>query len=549
MKNRLWKVGLCCVACLCCMACGNAGKSSGVAEDRPSVVSPEELWGQLFYDVLENDSLFGTGRLFADSKDFMDCAPKGDMDSIRNAYAALKGKGDWKALEVFIRENFYLPASGNAVEFSDSSDIDVHISTLWKVLRRNSDQGTHAGTLIPLRYDYIVPGGRFREIYYWDSYFTMLGLFADDEAGLAVSMIKNFSDIIDRIGFVPNGNRSYYMSRSQPPFFSHMVKALSDYSRSDTALVAYLGAMQAEYDFWMEGAGKLSGSHPAELHCVRMPGGEVLNRYYDRCDTPREEMYRNDRETARELSRVAPGFNEKQLFRDLRSGAESGWDFSSRWLKEYNNLYSIHTTDIVPVDLNSLLYHLEMTLSEAYSVHNDDEKAALYRNLAEKRKQAIVKYLWNSEEGYFMDYNRIEGKITGNFSLAGVYPLYVRLADERQAAEVTDKIQTDFLKNGGVVTTLYDTGQQWDFPNGWAPLQWITYSALRNYGQNEVADEIKHRWMKMVENVYLKTGKLLEKYDVVNVSDTGGGEYPNQDGFGWTNGIYRAFKVAGEKNK
>lgn len=525
------------VLALIATACGGTQKN---VEDTMTVTTPKELFGQLFYDVLENDSLFGPGKIFADSKDFMDCAPKGDMDSILNLYSGLKDKNDSKAMETFITENFNLP-NANAVEFTDSSNIETHISKLWKVLRRNANNTPNAGTLIPLQHDYIVPGGRFREIYYWDSYFTMLGLFADGETELAESMVNNFSDIINRVGFIPNGNRSYYISRSQPPFFSYMVESLAKNMESDKVLLEYLDEMQKEYDFWMKGSGNLSETNNAELHCVMMPDGEILNRYYDKYDTPREEMYRNDIETAEQLGKVNPNFDQKRLFRDLRSGAESGWDFSSRWLKEYDNLYSIHTVDIIPVDLNSLLYHLEMMLGKAYSVKGDGDNSQLYYTKAERRKEAVLKYLWSEKNKFFMDYDFVAVAHTGNYSLAGVYPLYAGIADDVQASLVADRIRKDFLKDGGVVTTLYKTGQQWDFPNGWAPLQWITYSAMKNYEQYELADEIKGRWTGMVEKVYVNTGKLLEKYDVVNVSDTGGGEYPNQDGFGWTNGVYRAF--------
>ena len=158
----------------------------------------------------------------------------------------------------------------------------------------------------------------------------MLGLFADGEIELVENMINNFADMITHIGFIPNGNRSYYASRSQPPFFSYMVEAFAEYKSSDSIYVTYLNALQAEYNFWMKGNQQLSTSNKFQNHCVRMHDGEILNRYYDSSDTPREEMYRNDVETAKQLKEINPNFNEKELFRNLRSGAESGWDFSSR---------------------------------------------------------------------------------------------------------------------------------------------------------------------------------------------------------------------------
>lgn len=536
MNHKLYKT--CFTLALSCMfaACNHPEN----IKETSSINPPKELFGDMFLDVLNNDSLFGAGKLFADSKDFMDCTPKKDMKKILEDYSLLRDKQHEDTLTQFILNNFELPNQASA-EFSDSSDINTHISKLWKFLRREANNEQNTGTLIPLQQDYIVPGGRFREIYYWDSYFTILGLFADHETELAEDMIRNFADLIDQVGFIPNGNRSYYISRSQPPFFSHMVEAWAENNASEAVIVDYLDEMQKEYDFWIKGSDQLFSPNKSEQHCVLMPDGSILNRYYDQYDTPREEMYRNDVETAEQLKAVNPQFDEKRLFRDLRSGAESGWDFSSRWLKEYDNLYSIHTTDIVPVDLNSLLYHLENMLYKAYSLKGEKEHAETFREKAEKRKRAILKYLWNEEQSFFMDYDFMEQKSTNNFSLAGVYPLYMGIATEKQAALVAGKIKKDFLKDGGVVTTLYETGQQWDYPNGWAPLQWITYSALKNYQHDSLAENIKNRWTTMVEKVYQKTGKLLEKYNVVTLSDTGGGEYPNQDGFGWTNGVYRAF--------
>lgn len=515
--------------------------STTSTQNENQIETPRELYGALFTDVLNNDSLFGKHKFFGDSKDFMDCTPKREMSDILSDYKKLSNKNSTSCLKQFLLENFDIPSTHNTPQFSDSSDINTHIKTLWKVLRRSANNQKFNGTLLPLQHDYIVPGGRFREIYYWDSYFTMLGLFADGEIELVENMINNFADMITHIGFIPNGNRSYYASRSQPPFFSYMVEAFAEYKSSDSIYVTYLNALQAEYNFWMKGNQQLSTSNKFQNHCVRMHDGEILNRYYDSSDTPREEMYRNDVETAKQLKEINPNFNEKELFRNLRSGAESGWDFSSRWLKDYDNLYSIHTTDIIPIDLNCLMYHLECTLSKCYAVYGDKEKAKLYTQKSENRKNAIIKYLWNKEANYFMDYDIIQNNFTNNFSLAGIFPLFARIAQKEQAEKVAKEIQTRFLKDGGVVTTLYHTGQQWDYPNGWAPLQWITYKGLKNYSYDKLADEIKKRWTQMVEYVYSETGKLLEKYDVVNVSTTGGGEYPNQDGFGWTNGVYRAF--------
>lgn len=231
------------------------------------------------------------------------------------------------------------------------------------------------GTLIPLNKSYIVPGGRFREIYYWDSYFTMLGLIVDDKLDLAQNMIDNFADLIEHVGFIPNGNRKYYLSRSQPPYFSFMIEALANAVKDDFLYIKYLPSLEKEYNFWMNGSTEVSAKHRASKHVVMMKDGELLNRYYDELNIPRFEMYRKDKETAKKLS--------------------------------------------------------QQDLSLQSSI--------------------VYRYVYKSQQ----------------------YKKYL-----------------------------------------------------------EVANTIRLRWMGLCENVYNNTYKLLEKYHVVELTDTGGGEYPNQDGFG-----------------
>ena len=199
---------------------------------------------------------------------------------------------------------------------------------------------------------------------------------------------------------------------------------------------------------------------------------------------------------------------------------------------------SIHTTEIIPVDLNALLFHLELTLAKAYEIDGDTLQADVYNQKAEARKMALLKYCWNESMGFFLDYDFVARDFTQTPSLAGMFPLYFNMASPVQADSVASKIEKDFLKDGGVQSTLVETGQQWDAPNGWAPLQWITIQGLRNYKHNDLADKIKRRWVDLNEKVYKSTGKMVEKYNVVDISlEAGGGEYPLQDGFGWTNGV------------
>jgi alpha,alpha-trehalase len=194
-----------------------------------------------------------------------------------------------------------------------------------------------------------------------------------------------------------------------------------------------------------------------------------------------------------------------------------------------------------------LLYNLELTIAKALELCGDPLKAKGFKDKSEKRRNALVKYCWNKEKGFFMDYNFRRKRQTDIFSLAGAFPLFFRIATREQALLAAGKIKNSFLKQGGVVSTLHKTTQQWDYPNGWAPLQWITIAGLRNYGENELAGKIKARWLALNELIYKKTHRMLEKYDVVGFQETGGGEYPGQDGFGWTNGVYK--KLSGEKRK
>ena len=277
----------------------------------------------------------------------------------------------------------------------------------------------------------------------------------------------------------------------------------------------------------------MDNSEREEGHVVRLSGGVVLNRYYDKGDWPREEAYSEDVRTARESA-----YQPNLIYRNLRSGAESGWDFSSRWFKDGKSLGQIETTDILPVDLNCLIYHLENMLALACQKTGNRDKSQYYSKQAEARKKAINRFFWNKETGYFRDYNWKLQQQTPHVTLAGMYPLYFKIASNGQADSVATILENNFLKPGGLATSLVNTGQQWDSPNGWAPLQWTAIAGLRNYKKDILAKKIADRWSRLNIRVYHKTGKLMEKYNVLDTTlIAGGGEYPTQDGFGWTNGV------------
>lgn len=468
-------------------------------------------------------------QVFADGKTFPDCQPKYPLAVIGKLYDEQKLSPSFN-LTRFVNDHFtppplfakeYTPAAGDPVQ--------KHIEALWDVLTRTP--GNEQGSLIPLPNPYIVPGGRFGEIYYWDSYFTMLGLQVSGRIEMMENMVENFSYLIDTIGYIPNGNRSYFKGRSQPPFYALMVQLLRE-EKGDSVLTKYLPYLQKEYDFWMAGKDMLTDDNNAAAHVVCLPGGVILNRYWDEHDRPRPESYREDVELAKESN------NPAILYRNIRAAAESGWDFSCRWFTDINSFASINTTSIVPVDLNCLVYNLEQTLSEAYTLGGNKQKALHFAILAAKRKTAIQEYCWNEEQKFYTDYNFTEGQKLNMVTMAGMYPLFFGLATMAQAETASVTLHAQLLKAGGCVCTPYTTGQQWDSPNGWAPLQYMAIQGLERYGMHNLAAEIAKRWINLNIKVYKATGKLMEKY---NVEDTsllaGGGEYPSQDGFGWTNGV------------
>lgn len=374
----------------------------------------------------------------------------------------------------------------------------------------------------------------------------MLGLAIDKKTDVIENMVQNFGHLISTYGFIPNGNRTYYLTRSQPPFFACMVSLLAETKGDSSILTQYLPQMQAEYDFWMK--------TPRNIRPTGMGFDDYryLNRYCDNGNTPRPEGYKEDIETVKKISNGKPISDEQKarIYKDLRSGAESGWDYSSRWFADGKNISTIETTDIAPIDLNALLYNLELTLARAYRMKNDAAKTTQLLKAAENRRVAINKYCFDAQQNMFFDYNYRTKKHTNRISAAALFPLMFNLATPEQAKGVMEMTKKYLLRAGGIVATPYKTGQQWDAPNGWAPLQWVAIQGLRNYGYNDMATDIKKRWTGLNIKVYQKTGKMLEKYNVDDLSLTsGGGEYPVQDGFGWTNGVLRKALSEDEKLK
>jgi len=491
---------------------------------QPQSITPRQMFPGLFEAVQLSD-------IFHDNKTFVDATPKRSPALILAAYKEAKTAPHFD-LKHFVTDNFTLPVSGGGDFKSDvSKGVRKHIDTLWQVLSRRHNTASKYSSLIALPNDFIIPGGRFRETYYWDTYFTMLGLQESHKTRIMQNMIGNFSFMLNKYGYIPTGTRTYYLTRSQAPFFSMMIDLLAK-EQGNKVYTKYQPELLKEYAFWMRGIEKLKVKQ-AWRNVVMMPGGEILNRNWDDSDKPREEAYKNDLDSAKK-SKQSP----QEFFRNVRAAGESGWDFGSRWFDASDSFGSIQTTSVIPVDLNCLLYHLELTIAKSYQLQGDSAKYDWYTVKAMLRKKAILKYCWSEKDGWFMDYNFIKKQFTPQQTIAGVFPLEFKIPDAREADKMAVTIKTKFLKERGLATSFKRTGQQWDSPNGWAPMQYMAIAGLQNYHQDALAKEIAIRWINTNLKVFKETGKLTEKY---NVSDkdtkAGGGEYPQQDGYGWTNGV------------
>ncbi|WCP14172.1 Periplasmic trehalase [Sphingobium sp. AntQ-1] len=499
----------CAFAALLCSA-------QGVASPPPPP-SPQQIYGPLFEAVQRE-------KVFPDGKTFVDAVPRGDPATILDRYSQEKPQGP--ALRSFVLQYFDMPGEPAAMA---AQSLRGHIKALWPQLTRPALSPPVGSSALALPARYVVPGGRFREIYYWDSYFTMLGLKADGQQPLIDSMLVDFESLIDRYGFIPNGTRTYYLGRSQPPFLALMVDLASNPDNP-----RHLKALRAEHDFWMRGAEGLA-TGATHRRVVRMPDGALLNRYWDDRPGPRDESWAEDVATAGESNRPAAA-----IYRHLRAGAESGWDFSSRWLDDPRRLSTIRTTDIVPVDLNSLLWSLERAIARRCAAAGDAACARQFESLATARAKAITRWLWQARDGRYADWDMLSRKPTAVVSAATLFPLFVGLADRRQADALARLTRDQLLGQGGLRTTRIASGQQWDSPNGWAPLQWVAVEGLARTGHEALARDIARRWIGTVDAAWRETGKMLEKYDVEARKPGGGGEYALQDGFGWTNGVTSA---------
>lgn len=490
----------------------------------PAYRAPDDLYPRLFR-WLETSAGTIDKKLIADAVPLVDAA-------VIEAEVERHERTDSTALHGLLRTWFELPTAAVGDAATSNRPLEERIGCLWRDLTRHAVDQTTSPSIIALPNPYVVPGGMFRESYYWDTYFILLGLRENPE--LARGLVDNLAYLIDRFGFVPNGNRTYYLSRSQPPLF-YLAAVRSGVGAPSDCWAHYLPQLVAEHAFWMEGAGGLAPGH-ASRRAVRMSDGALLNRYYDNDPRPRPESS-GGRDTA--IARRAGHRLPDDVFRDIRAACESGWDFSSRWLGDRSRMETIRTTQIIPADLNAFLFGLENAIAEGARRRGERRLTEKFSNMAKSRRDAMARWQWNEALGLFDDRD-IECGLRGAVTAASLVPLFAGVATDDQARRTADRARAELLAAGGLLTTSVETSEQWDAPNGWAPLQWLAVIGLQRYGQSELADAILVRFLGAVQKVYAQSGRLTEKYNVMKCVPGGGGEYPLQDGFGWTNGVVMA---------
>jgi alpha,alpha-trehalase len=426
--------------------------------------------------------------------------------------------------------------------------------------------------LLFLPNSYVVPGGRFNEMYGWDSYFIILGLLHDRRIDLARGIVENFFFEIEHYGTLLNANRTYYLTRSQPPFLTSMIMEVYNAEKAaghdDKAWLARAYEFAArDYEMW--------------THEPHLAGSTGLSRYYDFGNGPAAEGALDEAGLHRqvagyfvihpELARTyvvvkdvkqpaqtaGPEYNVQvcdaaqtarrgcddvttvaltaDYYKGDRSMRESGFDISFRF-----EPYGAATHHFAPVCLNSLLYKTEKDLEEMSRLLDKTAQAEQWKQRSEQRKKLIDKYLWDDQRGLFFDYDLRTGTRSTYEYLTTFFPLWVGLASPQQAQAVARRVRV-FEQPGGLATSPNETGVQWDYPYGWAPLQLLAVEGLHRYGFTDDANRISYEFLSTVAENFKREGTIREKYDVVTRSSdvqVSAGYQANVVGFGWTNGVF-----------
>jgi len=430
--------------------------------------------------------------------------------------------------------------------------------------------------LLYLEHKYVVPGGRFNEMYGWDSYFIVRGLLQDGKIELAKGMVENFFFEIEHYGSILNANRSYYLSRSQPPFLTSMILGVYEAEK----------AAGHEDNKWLERAYEYAKrDHAMWIREPHLAGETGLSRYYDFGDVPAPESLKDETDHYRKVAAYflnhpeqdhgylerrqvnAPdhgvgksyvvqicdaghsgdksGCDEaeevtlsKDFYRGDRSMRESGFDVSFRF-----GPHGAGTHHFAPVCLNSLLYKTEKDLESMAETVGKGTEASDWAKQAEARKQNIQTYLWDNQHGFYFDYNLEKKEHSSYIYITAYYPLWAGIATQEQA-EALVKNLSKLEQPGGLVMSPYETEGQWDYPYAWAPTQMIALEGLRKYGFNKEADRISYNFASMIAQNFRRDGTIREKYNAVTRSSetaVKAGYNINVVGFGWSNAAFVVF--------
>ncbi|XP_012280262.1 trehalase isoform X2 [Orussus abietinus] len=519
---------------------------------------PSDIYchGDLLHTV-QMASIYSDSKTFVDMK--MKKPPNETLASFREFMNATDSAPTPLQVERFVNETFD-PAGS---EFEDWDPVDWRISPkflenimdrhlrkfaydlnhIWKLLGRKMKDDVRVNhdhySIIYVPNPVIVPGGRFREFYYWDSYWIIKGLLLSEMYSTVKGMLSNFVSIVNTIGFIPNGGRVYYTMRSQPPMLIPMVNEYLRVTNDFQWLKENLWLLEKEFDFWMT-----NRTVEVEKDGVTY----TLARYYEESAGPRPESYREDFITSESFRTEE---EKNNYYAELKTAAESGWDFSSRWFildgTNKGNLTNLKTRSIIPVDLNSIIYRNAVLLAEFNNRMGNTTKAAEYTRLSEKWMEAVTAVLWHEEVGAWLDHDILNDIKRDYFYPTNILPLWTNCFDITKREEFVSRVLKYLEKNqiminlGGIPTTLEHSGEQWDYPNAWPPLQYFVIMALdntRDAWAQRLAYEMSQRWVRSNYKAFNETNSMFEKYDAtVSGGYGGGGEYEVQLGFGWSNGI------------
>uniref|UniRef100_A0A1J3H2V0 Trehalase n=1 Tax=Noccaea caerulescens TaxID=107243 RepID=A0A1J3H2V0_NOCCA len=427
---------------------------------------------------------------------------------------------------------------------------EVHV--LWRTLsRRVSDsvrESPERHTLLPLPEPVIIPGSRFREVYYWDSYWVIKGLMTSKMFTTAKGLVTNLMSLVETYGYALNGARAYYTNRSQPPLLSSMVYEIYNVTKDEELVKKAIPVLLKEYNFWNSGKHKV---------VIRDASGvdHILSRYYAMWNMPRPESSVFDQESASGFSTT---LDKQRFHRDIATAAESGCDFSTRWMRNPPNFTTMATTSVVPVDLNVFLFKMELDLAFLMEISGDANGKDRFLKASKAREIAFETVFWNEKGGQWLDYWlsfdgdepetwKAENQNTNVFA-SNFAPIWINSfnSDENLVKKVVKALETSgLIAPAGILTSLTNSGQQWDSPNGWAPQQEMIVTGLARSGlkeAKEMAEEIARRWVRSNYAVYKTSGTIHEKLDVSKIGEYGGGgEYKPQTGFGWSNGVILTF--------